>query len=457
MLIVHEIKKNYANTMSGAGGLGNASSHLRILNRYGKELFYFSNIQKSVQGFKFSPDSKKIAVLGGDGITQIFDLSGREIQRLRNSSGTASKIIFSPDSSKVMLSSSNSSLSRRESYDNILEKEEVHIWNLSNNISRLIGHKGNIYDVKFSPHSQTIATRGLERTTRVWNLDGNELLRLNIRYEDLGAYVETPDTKDIKKYNEHIKLLDRLDWSPESLSAGLSSMIRSPNDETSYAKGPDGALYPLDIDTSEQKVTLYGSNPYPKSRDNWNTQEAGIAAYHPESSMIATASRDDMIDIHSSNTGEKIKSIAIPRTKVNHLVFRPDGKAIALVTKDGSVKVLDLDGNPLHDFRSSQSTIRDVTYDIKHQVMITQEQEGIGIRDFSGRILNYFPGRGTVNLDLTKVASIHMDSAEQNEFVEINPLEFNLDALLRDGCDRLKYYLIQSPELKDDRRMCGFE
>jgi WD40 repeat protein len=244
MILVHETYSRFANHMGGPGGSNNISSRIRLLSRSGHELFQFRDLQQNVHGFSFSADSQAIAILSGDGVVQIFDVLGREIQKFRSSLIRAGQLKFSPDGKKITLSSLHQDYAD-ESYDNKILKPVVDIWDLSGSrFTRLVGHQGRISDVRFSPHNKTILTRGNERTARVWDFQGKQLLKLDIAFWDLGVFIQTPNGKRLEEDNEYEKILRSMDWSSETFLHGIGSMDRSPSDNL-YAKDSFGLRYLL--------------------------------------------------------------------------------------------------------------------------------------------------------------------------------------------------------------------
>ncbi len=109
--------------------------------------------------------------------------------------------------------------------------------------------------------------------------------------------------------------------------------------------------------------------------------------------------------------------------------------------------------------KGHQGIVYSVSYSPDGETLATSGADGTArIWDTSGRQIAQYDGQGYVNSNWTTIATINPSPADSNnQIVTLRPLTVSPTALLDRACQKLKYYLLQSPELKDDRTMCGFE
>ncbi len=78
-------------------------------------------------------------------------------------------MVFSPDGSQIATSGADGT---------------ARLWDLAGNqVARLEGHQGSVWQVVFSPDGSQIATSGADGTARLWDLAGNQITQ----YEGYGT------------------------------------------------------------------------------------------------------------------------------------------------------------------------------------------------------------------------------------------------------------------------------
>src|SRR5262249_2329113 len=119
-------------------------------------------------GAAFTPDSKRVAAGGREGIVRIFDVAtGKEIGRLEGREGRLPEgrawitcLAFSSDG-KRLAGASRGGL--------------IHLWDpaKSEEVAQIAGHLGIVWSAAFAPDGKTLASGGQDGTVRIWNLANN--------------------------------------------------------------------------------------------------------------------------------------------------------------------------------------------------------------------------------------------------------------------------------------------
>ncbi|MEL7039280.1 MAG: WD40 repeat domain-containing protein [Cyanobacteria bacterium J06592_8] len=144
-----------------------ADKTAKIWKRDGTRVATLEGHQESVFSAEFSPDSQLIVTASGDKTAKIWKRDGQEWVEwdLNDKNKKIEKVAFSKDSQ----------------YAVITINDVAEVWNLQNQkkVATLDGHSFRISSVEFSPNSQLILTTSRDRTTKLWNLEGDLLASLS--------------------------------------------------------------------------------------------------------------------------------------------------------------------------------------------------------------------------------------------------------------------------------------
>ncbi len=221
-------------------------------------------------------------------------------------------------------------------------------------IATLTGHTDIVYSVEFSPNGSLLATKGRDKTIRIWNPHSGNLIRT------------------IKDTNPHGEITFNRDGSLLASAEGTEKVVNLWNSET-------GKL----------QKTLGGhlGNVY-------------YVAFSPNSDVLASADSDGNIILWNSDTGQLLRTWYAE--KLNGLTFSADGSFIANSGKnDENVKVWNANtGQLLHTLESSVHQLFDVTFSTNDNTIAGVGWDGIDLWDANtGELIRRLPNyRGRVYL-----------------------------------------------------------
>lgn len=210
--------------------------------------------------------------------------------------------------------------------------------------NRLEGHTGSILGVSFSPDGQQIATASIDRTLKIWSIQGKLLTEpsqfphqspiTRVRYSPDGkiiatatASVNNPDqnqnqvllwtamgTPLPQRPMRHLAVINSIGFSSDG-----KKIVTSSNDKTIKLWALDGTLI---------------------REFKGHTDRIFDAELSPNGKIIASCSKDGEIKIWSID-GQLIRTIKAHNQPVYDLDFSPDGKRIVSASGDRTLKLWD--------------------------------------------------------------------------------------------------------------------
>jgi WD40 repeat protein/transcriptional regulator with XRE-family HTH domain len=235
-----------------------------------------------VDSVSFNSDGTRLATASTGAHIQIWDatkIDGEEILRIEEN---VSVVTFSPDGTQISAASGSN----------------VKIWDASTGqeLRTLIGHKGWVIDIVFSPDGKQLATTSFDNTTKVWSI--------------------TPGQEAITVSGQGI---------------GFAHVAFSPDATQLATDGVDGSATIWDATTGEVKHTLMG-----------HTDRVIGIAFSQDNHLLATVSFDGMAIVWDTKSGEKVHALSAHQGGARDVAFSPDGKRIATGGFDGAARIWDV-------------------------------------------------------------------------------------------------------------------
>jgi WD40 repeat protein len=244
--------------------------------------------QAGVESISFSPDHQTIATTDAEGIVRLWDSAGNKLQEFPIPPSKVTSLSFSPDGKQLATGGADGF---------------VRLWDLKGKqLKQFEAHQGNklgeVTNVSWSRDGRTIATV-IDRVVRLWDVNGNEL--------------------NSKDYPQLVK-----------------SISFQPNGElrvvTTGASDNKFNAFKVFLSNNSGKSTVLIS----ESRD-WTYID-----FNADGSLIATASRENVVlwDLQ----GRQLMKFKTHEDEIKSISFSADGSKLAVVGKDGKVKLWQLGG-----------------------------------------------------------------------------------------------------------------
>jgi WD40 repeat protein len=270
-----------------------------------------------------SPDGKRLAASGAEGIVRIWDVAtGEELLALPKHPNPLSCLCFSPDGSRLATN---------------FGRRTIKVWDVRTGQLLLTLPHEFLLDtaVCFSPDNQTVATAGPAMPVRLWDARTGELTRV------------MPDAPPKT-------VVTRLSFSPDGqllavVEGGgavrvrdartgkeLSALPRPPNAGplVGLCFSPDGRR----LATTWEKGAVRLSDPLtgreePAAADHPSSPEA--VCFSPDGRFLATGAADRTVRIRDGRTGQPIRTLQGHTGAVRGLAFSADGRSLVSAARDG--------------------------------------------------------------------------------------------------------------------------
>ena len=203
----------------------------------------------------------------------------------------------------------------------------------------LTGHTERVLSVVFSPDGSLLASGGMDRTVRVWDISTSQLVQTlqketfhlyavefsrdaaTLFTGSMGGYISV---WDIQHRRMRRKLEGHLHW--------VNGIARSPDGNTLASVGRGGALCIWDAND--------GSLLHIVKEDQGRLGLQSVA-YSPDGSLLATGGDDNMVKFWNAKTGEALRTCAGHSARVWATAFLPDGATLVSAQRRRHLETLE--------------------------------------------------------------------------------------------------------------------
>jgi len=432
----------------------------------------------SINSLKFSPDGKTIATASCDRTVRLWKPDGTLVTTLDNHSAPVWGISYSRDGAILATAS---------------EDRTVKIWNRDGKLlTTLEGHKERVTAVAISPDGKNIATASADGTVKLWKLEGISLATLvkhgssvNAVAVSLNGEIIATASQDrslklwqrngtfIKELFGHNGEVNAVSFSPDGsmiVSASSDGIVKLWRRDGTFLKdlpwdnqvtavravafSPDGAT--IATASNDKTVKLWTRDGKFVQNLQGHTGAVLAVVFSPDGAIIATSSKDKTVKLWTRD-GRFLQEIQGHTGAVRAVAFSPDSATIATASDDKTVKLWTQDGRFLQEIQGHTGAVRAVAFHPQGNILATAGDDKT-IRIWQRESNGKFQPRPDKTLEehqerINALAftpdgkTIISASNDQNAIFRDWQLDLNLDEALRRGCDWMRDYLQNNPNV----------
>jgi WD40 repeat protein/predicted Ser/Thr protein kinase len=281
-----------------------------------------SNEHKPVQGVAVSPDGRRVAIVGNNPYTSLWNVGTREIEtRLPGEAGNCS-VAFSPDGGHLATAGADAS---------------IRIWNSGGNHAPFVfsGGAHPVGDLAFSPNGRWLASESRpDGVVTIWDLDSRtEKLSFGRAPNEYPAVAFSPDSALLgwTAGDRTIRLTEvntgKLLTTFSGHGGAVDCVAFSPDGKWLASGSKDCDVRIWDVQARNLLAILSGHNAMVTS-----------VAFSPDSQLLVTGCADGTIKLWNLQTRREITTYKGHEMWVNNVIFLPDGQTVVSGSEDGTVK-----------------------------------------------------------------------------------------------------------------------
>jgi WD40 repeat protein len=243
------------------------------------------------------------------------------------------------------------------------------------------------YKVAFSPDGKQIAFASIDKTIKVWSIDGKELQAFR-SYTNLVSDIEfSPNGKQIAFAGDDgiIKIWNIKDKKIQTLSGHQRAV-------TSIAFFPDSEQ--IASASLDRTVKIWGVDGKPLQTLQGHKDIVVSVAISPDGKSLASASWDNTIKIWSRE-GKELQTLKGHSHQFSSVTFSPDNKLLASTSWGNTLKIWSREGKELQTFKGQSNSQSKVVFspDSK-QIAFTSPDNLVKIWSIDGKELQTLKGHG---------------------------------------------------------------
>ncbi len=351
--------------------IGGGNGYIMALDNY--EIIATLPHKSYVLSVAFSPDGTLVATASTDSVAAIWDAATGEQLRTFHHQGRAEDITFSPDGQWVAIAS---------------EDSRLRLWHIDSGEETQMHHDGAVTLVTFSPDSRWLASVSDDQTARLWDIaTGGEIGIMALEGEGTGIAFH-PDGRLIATttWNGNAHLWD---ISPTTLDHQIIPQEQAVTQARFHPQGNGFVTLSQDFNARLwENPTVAGENTSNPSQlfSGHDTFINGVD-FHPDGTIMATASDDGTVIIWDTDSGEAIKTLEHPESPIiTSVAIHPDGEQLVAGDAFGEANIWDIStgeillGGLAHTGTSLFSVAPDVTTVAYHpdgQTFATGTSDGL--------------------------------------------------------------------------------
>ncbi|NJK66100.1 MAG: hypothetical protein HC789_04670 [Microcoleus sp. CSU_2_2] len=252
----------------------------------------------------------------------------QERNRLEGHDGTVSCVDFSSDGKTI----ASGSVDRT-----------IKLWSLNGQLLKTIDVGADVYSLSFSPDGRLLVSGNQDNTIKIWSLDGQLLRTLSGHSNSVHSVSFSRDGRLIASASKDntVKL-----WSLESGTL-LNTLKGHQGAVFSVTFSPDGKT--IASGSGDKTVKIWSIEGKELKTLNTHSDMVVSVSFSPDGKTLASASLDKTIELWNNNFRSS-RTLAGHNSPVYGVRFSPDGNTLASASGDATIKLWSRDGSELMTF-----------------------------------------------------------------------------------------------------------
>ncbi|NQE34739.1 AAA-like domain-containing protein [Microcoleus asticus] len=311
---------------------------VKLWQRDGTLLKTLTGFKAATGKVKFSPDGKLIVASSGDGTIKLWRIDGRLLKTLKHGV-ILTPVVFSPDGQLIVSAADDGT---------------IKFWDRDGTLLKTLSTlQSPVFSIAFSPNGKILATGNGDGQLQLWQRDGSLLTTFTAHNAAINALafsrngesiVSGSDDKMLKFWSKDGTFLNAI----KGHNSGIQDLAFSPSGDTLFSASGDGTVKLWKLRHSLLTI-LRG-----------HTGGIWGVAFSPDGQLMASSSPNETILWQKD--GISNRRLKGPNAQFGSVAIGPDGKTIATVGADQSIKLWSLDGTLLHSLKGHQGNIRRVAF-----------------------------------------------------------------------------------------------
>jgi len=334
---------------------GSADKKIKIWDLKGRELQVLKGHNDAVRSVSFSPDDQSVISASLDCTVRHWHIHSRAQQTLHGHQAAVRTVAVSPDGQMIVSGSLDDQIKIWDLHGNLLETivgdhdilsvkfspdgkkllvgsgdSVISLWAIDEcnkiknkmgdrqPIQKFSGHSTAVWTVDFSPNGEKLVSGSSDKSVKLWQMDGTELVTMQGHKSTVWTVHFSPDGQTIASGSgdDTIKL-----WSIDGIE--LQTLRGHSGAVWSVCFSPDGQS--LISGSGDGTIKLW--NLKGQLLQTFRGHEAGLWAviFNPDGRSIISASGDNTIKLWSLD-GKELQTLKCPDNTPLSLCFRPDGR-----------------------------------------------------------------------------------------------------------------------------------
>ena len=318
---------------------GSWDKTVKLWDLEGKALKNFHGHTDYISAVAFSPDGKMILTGSYDKTARLWDLEGNELKIFVGHTDYVASVAFSPNGKTVLTGA-----------------KIARLWDLQKRERQRFQPTKSVSSVSFSPDGKTVLTSMKGGSILIWNLAGKELKKLegSPGYHAEVAVTFSPNGKMILTGSAHntARLWDSAGRELLSFQTNesVSSVAFSPNGKMMLTGSAPKITLSRNLESKEPKIATLWDLEGKELQSFQHDKSISVVAFSPNGKTILTCTEDSIIRLWNLQ-GKELQSFRGSANSIHTVAFSPDGKTILVGSSYEIATLWDLEGKELLRFQ----------------------------------------------------------------------------------------------------------